>query len=69
MVNTADKEKVRQLDIIPHPKMADPMLNSLVTLTLETLKEDNSVLIFCSSRLMAVETAVRNPIYRADERK
>jgi replicative superfamily II helicase len=63
MVTTAEKEKVRQLTIIPHPKMSDPILNSLVTLTLETLYEGNSVLIFCSSRMMTADTAVCFRVY------
>jgi len=55
---TTEQEKIRQLAVIPHPKMSDPLLNSVVSLTLETLYEGNSVLIFCSSRLLTVDTAV-----------
>jgi replicative superfamily II helicase len=44
--------------VLPHPKMGDALLNSVVTLTLETIQEGNSVLIFCSSRMMTVDTAV-----------
>jgi len=59
------KKKIRQLSVIPHPKMSDPLLNSVVSLTLETLHEGNSVLIFCSSRLLTVDTAVTH--YQAAE--
>ena len=38
--------------------MGVALLNSVVTLTLETLQEGNSVLIFCASRMMTVDTAV-----------
>jgi replicative superfamily II helicase len=38
--------------------MRDALINSVVTLTLETIREGNSVLVFCSSRMMTVDTAV-----------
>jgi replicative superfamily II helicase len=59
---TTEKETIRQLSVIPHPKMSDPLLNSVVSLTLETLHEGNSVLVFCSSRLLTVDTAVPTPL-------
>jgi replicative superfamily II helicase len=49
---------LRQLTVIPHPKLGDPLLNSVVSLTLESLNQGHSVLIFCSSRMMTVDTAV-----------
>ena len=58
MITTVDSQSVRQLSVLPHPKMGDGLLNSVVTLTLETLEEGNAVLVFCSSRMMTVDTAV-----------
>jgi len=53
-----EKQPIRQLSVIPHPRMTDSLLNSIITLTLETLQDGHSVLVFCASRFMTVETAV-----------